>query len=431
MMACPGWSNLSFLMRCTLILALTLLLPALSAATLSVNLSGQSGQAFSTRLNTGDVPVGLFAFQTSGGSVDVNAVTIHFNDPAAAASTFTAVRVFFDADGNGTFDPTEEVGSAQAPNGTDDFLTFTGNFTAPAGAIRLLQVRVSVGTNVAAYGGSFAFRIDSEASIELADPQADEVTGNFPATTNSISIRRSVNQLVPGTGNPTEPRDAYFGQTNYPAMHFIVSSLSPVPPGQLDGISLESITVTITFQNSQQTEAVNRLSLWQDNGNSVFEPNEGEVLIQARTPADITKWLISGSVLSVTFDGTALAILQGIPAGSARPFWVGIDFASGIEAVCEVTVNRTGVIGTQGAAADYFVTSPGSISGDVINLGPRPPSQRPLEATGEGGCSTTELPHHGFWLLLGGLLAAFAVRHRRLVRCYVKRAFARNDTESQ
>jgi len=389
-----------------LLLLLCLLLPAasVSAATLSVNVSGQSGPAFGTRLNTSEVQVGLFALQASGGPVTVDAVTLHFNSPAAAAVAFTSVRLFFDADGNGTFDPTEEIGSAQPPDGTDDFLTFTGTFTAPAGLIRLLQVRVSVGNNPASYGETFAFRIDAETSIDLDDPVTDNVTGSFPATANSISIRRSENQLVPGTGNPTMPRDAFYGDTNVAALHFIISSLQPVPPGQLDGITLESITISVTLQSSAQAAAVARLALWQDNGNSLFEPNNGEVLIQDRTPADITKWTVTGSVISVVFDGTAIALLQSIPAGSARAFWVSIDFASGTDAVCEVSVNRTGVIGTLGAAADYMVSPPNTVGGDVINVQNRPPRPPSAGPEGEGGCTATSGPRLGALLVVALLL---------------------------
>jgi hypothetical protein len=379
------------------------------AATLSVNVAGQSGSDFSTRLNTTDVQVALFVLQSSGGDVEVNGVTLHFSNEVAAAAAFTQVRMFFDADGNSTFDPSEELDAPQTPNGTDDFLTFNDTFTVPSGAIRLLQVRATVGNNVASFGEAFSFRIDAEASIDLEDPVNDSVSGSFPVTDKTITIRSSENQLVPGTGNPTEPREVFFGDTAVGALHFIISSLLPTSPGQLDGIQLDSITISITFQSSAQTDAITRLTLWQDNGNSVFEPDEGEVLIQERTPADLTKWTVSGSVVSVTFDGTPIAVLQGITSGSARTFWVGIDFDNDIEAVCEVSVNRTGILGTLGADADFFISPPTAISGDVISVGARPPRPMPAEAQGEGGCSSHEGPGR-WWLVPVLMLAAVLLR---------------------
>src|SRR5690606_13533624 len=84
-----------------------LAVPAL-AADLAVNLSGQSGGAFSTRLQSNDVQVARFVLQASGGDVTVDAITLHLSNFAMADDALTGVRLFYDADGNNVFDPSEE-----------------------------------------------------------------------------------------------------------------------------------------------------------------------------------------------------------------------------------------------------------------------------------------------------------------------------------
>jgi hypothetical protein len=218
-----------------------------------------------------------------------------------------------------------------------------------------------------------------------------------------------VNRLQPGTGNPSSPRDTFFGRSNVAALHFLVDSLTATPPGQLSGIDLAAITVSVTLATNQQTAAVTRLTLWQDDGDANFEPNSGEVLILARTPADAGKWGIAGSVISVVFDGTSVQNLQDIPAGQARAFWVGIDFsADGPEAVCEVSVNSGGVLGALGTAADHFIANPALISGNVLALKAKPPKPKSVEAKGEGGCAASAVPFN--LALLAALALLLSVR---------------------
>lgn len=413
-------------MRALLAAFVLMAMPAM-AADLTVNLSGTTGPDFANRLNTTDLEVARFVFQASGGDVGIDDIEIHFSNHTVADLAFTRMRLFYDANGNGSFETNEELDAAStiAPDGVNPSVVFAGIINAlpwsvVAGPSRLLQLRVDVGNNIASYGDAFEFSIQAAGSITLTNPGTDNVLGSLPAVSNTLTLRHSENQLVPGTGNPTTQRTAFYGATNFPALHFIVSSLTGTPPGQLLGIDLISITVSITLANSAQTAAVTRLSLWQDDGDSQFEPNAGEVLIQARTPADGVKWDISGSVISVTFDGAAVQNLSDIPSGGVKALWVGIDFGSGMDAVCEVSVNRAGMLGALGAAADFFVVSPAFISGDVITLQavpPRPPSSGP---EGEGGCSTGQGGHHK-WLLLLVLAGLLGLRISK-IHC---RQFAR------
>ncbi len=393
-----------------------LAVPAL-AADLAVNLSGQSGGAFSTRLQSNDVQVARFVLQASGGDVTVDAITLHLSNFAMADDALTGVRLFYDADGNNVFDPSEELDVAQAPNGTDDFLTFTHTFTALSGQIRELQVRATVGNNPAAYGQSFQFRIDSAASIALANG-ADTISGTLPAQSQAVTIRHSENRVQPGTGNPLEPRQTYFGRTNVAALHFLVESLNPAPPGQLSGIDLAAVTISVTMGTNEQTDAVTRLALWQDDGDGSFEPGSGEVLIQERTPADAGKWGINGSVITVVFDGTAIQALQDIAAGQVRAFWVGIDFSgNGPAGVCEVSVNSSGIQGALGPAADHFIANPPLVSGNVLTLSDRPPTPKSREAQGEGGCSATGgVVRLGWLILLAAVIPVSFARVRTLIR---------------
>lgn len=395
----------------------------LCAADLAVNVSGATGPDFANKLDDTDVEVARFALQAGGGDVDVDAVTIHFTNAAAANEAFTAVQLFYDADGNGTFDGSEQVGTAQVPNGTDDFVTFTDTFTAVSGVIRELQLRVDIGNDAAAYGEAFQFIIDGASSITLASG-TDTISGGLPATSNTIEIRHSVNELVPGTGNPSAPRNVALGRTNVGALHFIVSSLNATPPGQLQGIDLDEITISVTLGNAAQTDIVTRLALWQDDGDSAFEPGNGEVLIQERTPADGAKWAVSGSVISVTFDGSAVQLLSDIPAGGAKALWVGVDFGDAPESVCEISVNRDGITGALGPAADHVTDTPNSISGNVINVIDPPEPPPPSEAQGEGGCTTVE--SRGWWF---GLLLLFLVAIV-FARCRVKTGFPEANRES-
>ncbi|MCB9894615.1 MAG: hypothetical protein H6839_09210 [Planctomycetes bacterium] len=402
-------------MRAVIAAILLLLAVPASAANLAFNLSGTTGPDFGNQLNDTDVEVARFVLQPTGGSVDIDSITVHISNFGLADEAFTRVRAFFDADGNGTFDALEELDetSTIVPNGTTDDITFTETFTAPGGVIRTLQLRVDIGTNPVVYGESYNFSIDPQADIVLTNPGTDTITSSAVATSNDISIRHSENQLAPGTGNPSAPRNAYYGKTNAPALQFAVSSLTPTGPGQLQGIDLASITISVTCANSAQTAAVTRLTLWQDDGDSAFEPGSGEVLILSHIPTDVGKWVIAGSVISVTFDGSPIQTLTDIPSGSARTFWVGIDFGSGTNATVEVSIVRTDVLGALGAAADFFVTSPNLISGDVINLSKSPPKPKSKEAEGEGGCSTTD---DSGLLFLSAVLAGFVVIAQNLWR---------------
>ena len=111
-------------------------------------------------------------------------------------------------------------------------------------------------------------------------------------------------------------------------------------------------------------------------------------MIQERVPADITKWIIAGTVISVTFDGTPIQALQDIASGTTRAFWVSIDFGGSPETTCEVSLTRTNVLGALGTDADFFVTVPTAISGDVITVTEPPPKKKSKSPQGEGGCST-------------------------------------------
>jgi hypothetical protein len=384
------------------------------AADLTVNVSGNTSPDFANVLNDSDVEVARFVFQATGGDVVVDEVVLHVSNHLLADEAFTAVRVLFDEEPNGTFNPaTEQVGTDQVPDGLGSALTFTGTFTVKSGMIHTLLVLVDVANNATVYGESFNFTVDPQADVTLADPVTDTIINSNVGVSNSITLRHSVNQLVPGTGNFTEPRQTTFGRTNFPALHFVIDSLVPVGPGQLQGIDLAAITISITCANAAQTDVPTRLRLWTDDGDSAFEPNAGEILIQERTPADVTKWIVAGSVISITFDGTPIQNLQDIPSGSARTFWISIDFGSGPDTTCEVSLTRTNVLGALGADADYFVTTPTAISGDVITVTDPPPKARSANPPGEGGCSTGD---GSSWFMLIGLLATLMAT-ARVLRC--------------
>lgn len=396
-------------MRVVLAALLLLAAPAF-AANLTVNVSGNTPPDFGNILNDTDVEVARFVFQATGGDVDISDVTLHVSNHTMAMAAFTNVRVFFDAEPNQTFSPGEKVGTDQTPTGTTDDLTFTGSFTVLDGNIHTLLVVVDIANNLTIYGEAYDFTIDPQADVTLTNPGTDTITNSNVGTSNQITIRHSENQLVQGTGNPGAPRTTTFGKGNYPALHFIISSLTPTGPGQLSGIDLAAITISITCATGAQTALPTRLRLWTDDGDSSFEPGSGEILIQERVPADITKWIIAGTVISVTFDGTPIQNLQDIASGTTRAFWVSIDFGGSPETTCEVSLTRTNVLGALGTDADFFVTVPTAISGDVITVTEAPPPKKSKSPQGEGGCSTGTHGESWLVLVLLALMATFAVR---------------------
>ena len=395
--------------------ALLLVAAPVFAADLTINVSGNTPPDFANQLNDNDVEVARFVFQASGGDVDVSDVTLHVSNHLLADEAFTAVRVLFDSEPNGTFNPlTEQVGTDQVANGTTDDLTFSGSFTVLDGNIHTLLVLVDVSTNTSVYGEAYDWTIDPQADVTLTNPGTDNITNSNVGTSNAITLRHSENQLVPGTGNPSAPRQTAFNTVNYPALHAIISSLTPTGPGQLSGIDLAAMTFSITCATGPQTAVPTRLRLWTDDGDSSFEPGAGEVLIQERTPADTTKWIVAGTVISVTFDGTPIQSLQDIASGTTRTFWVSVDFGSGPETTCEVSLTRTNVLGALGADADFFVTAPNALSGDVITVTDPPPKPKSKSPQGEGGCSTGEqIPSSSLVLLLVVLMAIGACKQFR------------------
>lgn len=395
-------------------LAIIFAVPVFAQGDLAVRVSGSTPADYSNHLNSTNRLVARFELEATGADVQVDDVTVHFSNETMADEAFSAIRLYYDANGNGTLEGTEQVGTDAVPNGSDAFATFTGTFTALAGLIRDLYVQVDIGNDPASYGQEFTFRIDADVSLTLNNG-TDTVSGAFPVTANTLTIRHSENEIVPGTGNPSAPRTVHLGSNNVGVLHFIVASLTPTPPGQLSGIDLSSITITVTVGNSAQTAIVERLTLWQDDGNGSFNPGSGEVLIQERTPADIGSWTVAGSVINVTFSGSPVQLLSDIPSGGAKALWVGIDFGDGPESVCEVSVSRTNVVGALGTDADFFVTATTNVNGDVITISEKPPPGRSYDPPGEGGCSTGEGTRFNLFVLTF-VLAVFALGCRA-VRC--------------
>ena len=120
-------------MRAVIAALFVLLALPVSAASLAFNLSGTTGPDFGNQLNDTDVEVARYVLQPTGGSVDIDSLTVHISNFGLADEAFTRVRAFFDADGNGTFDPSEELDATSTivPDGTTDDITFTETFTAP------------------------------------------------------------------------------------------------------------------------------------------------------------------------------------------------------------------------------------------------------------------------------------------------------------
>lgn len=369
--------------------ALALFCGGLTAADVSVNLSGTAPGNFSNKLQDTDVEVARFVLQASVGSVSIDSITIHYTNATAAASAFPLVKLFYDANGNGTFEAGEQVGNSQAAGAgpTSDSLLFTPAvaLSVPT-ALRNLQVRVDIGTSGALYGEQFRFRIDAAGSIALTNG-GDTVSGSFPVQSNFLTIRHSENRIQPGTGNPATVRTLNLDSSNVGALHFLVESLVGTLPGELVGIDLVSISVNVTLATAAQIPAIERVTLWQDDGDGAFEPGSGEVQILQRTPADIGKWNPSGNVITVVFDGTPISTLADIPAGGIRTFWVGLHFGD-TPCTCDVSVVPSGIVGALGANADFMQAVPASVAGAVINTQKKKSTPKAPEAEGEGGCST-------------------------------------------
>lgn len=338
----------------------------LGAATLNVTLSGASPANFENRLSDTSVEVARFVLTSTGASVDCSAVTITFTNPTMADEAFTAVRVFYDANGNLSFEAGEEIGASQVPNGAAATLVFTGPFTVPTSS-RLMQVIVNTGANNAAYGESFRFGIAAAGDIALVNPGTDSVAGTFPVQGNSITIRNSVTNLLAGTGNPAAPRTVPRGSQNVAGAHFRLDCLSATAPGELLALTLASITVNINLGSAADAAVINSVNLHGDDFDAVFEPTGADALIQSRTSADTAKWLLSGSTLTVVFDGAPLAAIS-IPSGTVRAFWIGLSFNTTANAVVEVLVSRTGTLGAAGAVGDFMTTGVVTVSGNVITV---------------------------------------------------------------
>lgn len=389
----------------------------LGAATLNVTLSGASPANFENRLSDTSVEVTRFVLTSTGAAVDCSAVTITFTNPTTADEAFTAVRVFYDANGNSSFEAGEEIGTSQAPNGAAATLAFTGAFSVPTSS-RLMQVVVNTGANVASYGDAFRFSIAAAADITLVNPGTDSVTGAFPVQGNTLTIRNSVTNLLAGTGNPASPRTVARGSSNVAGAHFRLDCLAAVIPGELVGLDLSSITVNLNLGAPADANVIASVSLFGDDFDAAFEPNTQDPLIQARTSADVAKWTVAGSTLTVIFDGAAITALTSINSGTVRAFWIGVSFNSTADAIVEVLVNRTGILGSEGAAGDFLTTAITSVSGNVITVsgsggGGGGGSGISNSAREEGGCSAQN--GAGLALAMFALLAGLAVR-RRIIR---------------
>ncbi|CAG0988565.1 hypothetical protein PLCT2_02335 [Planctomycetaceae bacterium] len=383
----------------------------LGAATMNVTLSGASPANFENRLSDTSVEVTRFVLTSTGAAVDCSAVTITFTNPTTADEAFTAVRVFYDANGNSSFEAGEEIGVGQAPNGAAATLSFTGAFTVPTSS-RLMQVIVNTGANVASYGSDYRFSIAAAADITLVNPGTDSVTGAFPVQGNTLTIRNSVTNLLAGTGNPAGPRTVVRGSQDVAGAHFRLDCIAAAIPGELVGLDLSSITVSLNLGSAADASVITSVSLFGDDFDAAFEPSGQDPLIQSRTSADIAKWTVAGSTLTVIFDGAPLTALTSINSGTVRAFWIGVSFNSTANAVVEVLVNRTGIIGAEGANGDFMTTAITSVSGNVITVsgsgggGGDGQGNRPSE---EGGCTATPTGVAMPWILLVLLAAAIRI----------------------
>ncbi len=409
----PSKSILTRLLLLSALLAVSA--AALPAATLGVTLSGATPANFENRLSDTGVEVVRFVLTSTGASVACTGVTITFTNPTNADEAFTALRVFFDANGNSSFEAGEEIGVSQAPNGTAASLIFTGAFTVPT-ASRLMQVIVNTGSNPASYGQAFRFSLAAAADIALVSPGTDSVTGAFPVLGNTLTIRNSVTNLLAGTGNPTAPRTVTRGTQNAAGAHFRLDCLSGIVPGELVSLDLAVITVSVNLGTAADAAVISGLSLFTDDFDTAFEPGSQDLLVQTRTSADVTKWLVVGTTLTVTFDGTEIIAQSAINSGSVRAYWVGISFNSSANAQVEVIVNRTGILGSAGASGDFMNTAIASVSGNLITVsGTSGSSGSSTNGVGEEGGCTTGSDHGLPWLLLA-LLACFLVVGRNRMK---------------
>ena len=376
---------------------LFLLATPLMAADLAVAVSSNQGPDFANKTNDVDVEVARFRLSATGGAVSVDDLTITFSNETMADDAFSQLRLFYDADGNGTFAANEELSTGQTPNGAANTLTFTEVFSAPDTSTNDLQLRADINNTSTFYGQAFTFSINLGTDVTLTNGGSDTVSGTFPVTSNTLTIRHSQNQLVPGTGNPTAPRTVGHNTANNAALHFIVDCLTASTNGELVGIDLDSITISLTLGATGEDAGIAAVKLYTDDGDGLFEPGSGEAEIQRRTSLDTAKWVVSSTVISVTFDGSAIANLVDLVSGQNRVFWVGIDFTGGIDVTVEASVNRTGVLGALVADADYFVTSPANINGNVVNARDTGSSgggsgNTNAEPSGEGGCVASNSP---------------------------------------
>jgi MYXO-CTERM domain-containing protein len=235
---------------------------------------------------------------------------------------------------------------------------------------------------------------------------------------NTITIRNSVTNLLAGTGNPSGPRTVGRGSSNVAGAHLRLDCIAAAIPGELIGLDLSSITVNLNLGAPADASVIASVGLFGDDFDSAFEPGSQDPLILARTSADVAKWTLAGSTLTVVFDGATVTALTSINSGTVRAFWIGVSFNSTADAIVEVIVNRTGILGSEGAAGDFLTTAISSVTGNVITVsgsggGGGGGGGIHNGTREEGGCSAN--PSGGMAVLLLVLLAGLAVQ-RRIIR---------------
>lgn len=391
------------------VLFILLATPA-AAATLTVTVSPEAPPAFANRLLDTNVPVADFTLAAAGGDVTLTAVTITVSNATNAGVAFTSMRVFFDINGDGVFDAGDEIDTFQNPAGSSTF-TFTENFTVLSGLARRLQVQVDIGNIPAVYGETFIFSLASSGDLTRQNG-GDSIAGTFPVAGNAVLLRNSITEIGAGSGNPTSGRNVAVGTTNAPALHFKLDSKAGVGPGELVGLKLESLEVTVNLGAASHADVLDSVELYSDNGNTAFEPGSGDNLILRRTPAETTKWQVSGTVLTVTFDGAEIAALPTITTGTTRSFWIAYDLANSGSGQLECQVKGIGVIGTEGDDGDFIMAAPAAVSGGTIFVVTvsTPSDLKKDEEYKEGGCAVgAAIPP----LVLLVLLPVLALRRRR------------------
>ena len=296
--------------------------PQTVSTAITIAASGSTPAVGNIGVGRSNVPVQAFTITDCGTTTDIDVVSIDETGTAGFPADVTKVSLWKD-DGDGVFDAASDA--------------LLGSDTTPAATSTIGAADVVLTSLTALETATFWITVDTSATATTGltvITQIGDAIADISVTTTSVGTQLdAINAL---TGNAqTIARAITIAALNDPAAanvgagqaNVLVQGFSVTDSGNAAGTDIDIVTIergaaaTADF-GSVATSDVTKVSLWRDNGDTVFDATSDTLLGSDITPTN------AASVI-----GTAEVVLTNVADGTTVQFWITVD----IQATCTAT----------------------------------------------------------------------------------------------